>query len=232
MSGGFGVYGPAPNTGIPYIVYTDTGNASNHRRTGSAIRQYLKLEPRLTLLQVPYHPDFPSSPEKHMVELAQFLKLVLNEAAEVDFDQDFQTRGIWREEKNVFMPKLNGVDEDITVPVTKMHANNNGDRWLLRKSFHNELDVSFGELDNVLRANHTQNEMIYTPEMYDANELLAWDRKTLKEAASTFRKDLAVTSVRMQSKQYPFARLPWAFGNSLFSAMIPCWYIEYTFCWY
>ncbi|KAL1595858.1 hypothetical protein SLS60_009548 [Paraconiothyrium brasiliense] len=44
--------------------------------------------------------------------------------------------------------------------------------WFARRSLHEE--VSYEELDEVLRRNHERNEMEYTPAIYDVNTLLEW----------------------------------------------------------
>jgi hypothetical protein len=36
-------------------------------------------------------------------------------------------------------------------------------------------DVSYEEMDGVLRENHDKNEMEYTPAIYDVNTVLEWE---------------------------------------------------------
>lgn len=56
-----------------------------------------------------------------------------------------------------------------------------GETWFARTSIHDnsakEGTASWEEFDGGLRANHSQNERDYTPEVLDAHEILIWDEK-------------------------------------------------------
>ncbi|KAF2134027.1 hypothetical protein P153DRAFT_280301 [Dothidotthia symphoricarpi CBS 119687] len=175
----------------------DTGNFPGRRRAGFAARKYLKLEPSLTFRQVPHHPEFPLPPEQHTVELAQFLKAVLKEAVSVDFDNDFAAKAPWNDNAVIMMPLPSGSEKSTTIRVEKKLMNEDKDQWLVRRSTHSELDVDFTELDELLRVEHSRNEMAYSPSVFDANMLLTWDSGALTEAASTFKEELVVRNVKM-----------------------------------
>jgi hypothetical protein len=126
-------------------------------------RKLLALLP-LGVSQVPRHAEL--SHEQHSPPgVGAFVMQCLNEANEEDFSS-YQRMGEARESVQV-----GGKRHAVVIEKFKKKDHVEG-TWFLRRSLHEE--VSYEELDGVLRKNHERNEMEYTPAIYDANTLLEW----------------------------------------------------------
>ena len=128
-------------------------------------RKLLKLLP-LNVTQVPQHPELHTEQESHILpSLASFVAQCLKEAKEEDFST-FQRMG---EAKETY--EAGGKRNTISIEKMKKRDDVEG-TWFARRSMHD--DVSYEELDRVLRENHDKNEMEYTPAIYDVNTVLEW----------------------------------------------------------
>ena len=128
-------------------------------------RKLLKLLP-LNVNQVPWHPDLHAQEATHRPPaLAGFVKQCLNEASE-DGLATFQKMG---EAKETY--EVGGKKRVVVVEKLKKRDDVEG-TWFARRSVHE--DVSYEELDGVLRKQHERNEMEYTPAIYDVNTVLEW----------------------------------------------------------
>lgn len=123
-------------------------------------RKLLALLP-LGVSQVPQHPEL--GVDQHSPPgVGAFVTQCLHEANEEDFS-GFQKMGEARE-------SVSGAG---TVTIEKLKKKDKVEgTWFARRSFHEE--VTYEELDEVLRKNHERNEMEYTPAIYDVNTLLEW----------------------------------------------------------
>lgn len=123
-------------------------------------RKLLALLP-LGVSQVPRHPEL--NHEQHSPPgVGAFVTQCLHEANEEDFSS-FQKMGEARES----VPGAGAVVIEKLKKKDKVEGT-----WFARRSFHEE--VSYEELDEVLRRDHERNEMEYTPAIYDVNTLLEW----------------------------------------------------------
>lgn len=128
-------------------------------------RRLLKLLP-LNVNQVPLHPELHAKQaQRHPPALSAFVTQCLNEANEEDF-QNFQKTGEARETVDVA-----GKKHPLSIEKLKKRDDVEG-TWFARRSLHDQ--VSYEELDGVLRKDHEKNEMEYTPAIYEANTVLEW----------------------------------------------------------
>lgn len=128
-------------------------------------RKLLKLLP-LNVNQVPWHADLHAAEATHRPPaLAEFVKQCLEEASE-DGLATFQKTGEVRE-----VYEAGGKKRSVVIEKLKKKDDVEG-TWFARRSLHE--DVSFEELDGVLRRDHERNEMGYTPAIYDVNSVLEW----------------------------------------------------------
>ena len=129
-------------------------------------RKLLKLIP-LNVNQVPRHPELHNEQSSHLPpSVASFVTQCLKEANEEDFST-FQRTG---EAKETF--EAGGKRHTVTIEKMKKRDDVEG-TWFARRSMHD--DVSYEEMDGVLRENHDKNEMEYTPAIYDVNTVLEWE---------------------------------------------------------
>ncbi|KAF1974000.1 hypothetical protein BU23DRAFT_598600 [Bimuria novae-zelandiae CBS 107.79] len=128
-------------------------------------RKLLKLLP-LDVTQVPHHPELHAEQaQHHPPALAAFVTQCLKEANEEDFST-FHRMG---EAKVAY--EAEGRKHPIVIEKLKKRDDVEG-TWFARRSVHEE--VSYEELDEVLRKDHDKNEMEYTPSIYDVNTVLDW----------------------------------------------------------
>jgi hypothetical protein len=71
--------------------------------------------------------------------------------------------------------------------------------WLARRSRHQQHHVEYRELDEVLARDHCGQEVLYTPSVFDANELFKWDPADLQQAAADLDSDWKIMTVQMSS---------------------------------
>ncbi|KAJ4344776.1 uncharacterized protein N0V89_012520 [Didymosphaeria variabile] len=126
-------------------------------------RKLLKLLP-LGVSQVPRHSDLHAE-QNSPPGVAAFVTQCLKEATEEDFSS-FHKMGEARENVDT-----DGKKHPIVIEKLKKKDDVEG-TWFARRSLHEE--VSYEELDEVLRKDHERNEMEYTPAIYDVNTLLEW----------------------------------------------------------
>ncbi|KAF1945441.1 hypothetical protein EJ02DRAFT_369299 [Clathrospora elynae] len=186
-------------------------------------REYLSLN-RLNKLELPPHPDFPNESIGHTTSLVQFLNDVFTEVQQFNFDQGTQSRGRWPlVETNITMPLLpkdydlpESESHDVTlkhvtkpVPVNAVRLVKvmSGANWLGRVSYHHEALVKLSELERLLFQDHSLNEAMYTPGVYDANDLLIWDPADLQQAVSKLEPQHNIRGVEMAVYQM-FHRMP------------------------
>jgi hypothetical protein len=171
------------------------------------IRQYLSLK-RLTKVELPHHPSFEMTvASDHSTSLVQFFNELFTEVQQIDLDQGFKERGKWSPKDGIVTmpPLVSSKDSDsklpIPVPVSvdkRIKAMNNAN-WLARRSAHSDAHVKLSELGELLCHDHSRNEAVYTPSVYDANELLCWDQDHLLEALRESTHGDKINSVEMSS---------------------------------
>lgn len=127
----------------------------------------LRLRP-LAASELPPHPDLATA-QNDPPSLVVFLKSLLAETRIEEFESGFKSLGA-----------LTSMIRDVPVVVKKLERvespEDGGLAWHARMSEHEEgSPVTYQELDNVVRKNHEQNEMVYTPNIYDANTLVHWE---------------------------------------------------------
>jgi hypothetical protein len=173
---------------------------------GPQTRQYLSLK-RLTKLELPHHPAFEKTiASDHSTSLVQFFDSLFTEVQHIDFDQGFKDHGQWKpRDGTVTMPPLVSSRDTIAVPVSvdKRTKSMNNANWLARRSTHSDTHVKFGELGELLCHDHSRNEAVYTPSVYDANELLSWDEEELLKALRQSSDKDKITNVEMSSRSNP-----------------------------
>ncbi|KAI8935926.1 hypothetical protein NX059_007434 [Plenodomus lindquistii] len=176
------------------------------QRRDASIPQYLNLN-RLSLSQLPPHPDIPASDRVHQVGLSQFLNILIAEVGRVDLNQDTTDHGIWAPKdhetklsRNICMPPPSVYDlaepkssvsrnenpklVKVPIEVRKWVKRMNNTSWLGRSSRHPETTVRYEELDGLLSRDHGHKEARYTPNLYDTNELLSWSTQDLDMAVA------------------------------------------------
>ncbi|KAL1793344.1 hypothetical protein ACET3X_008326 [Alternaria dauci] len=116
------------------------------------------------------------------------------------------------------MPPLNATESNDAVPVPvlveKRVKDLNQATWAVRTSTHSDTHVKFSELADVLAKDHSRNEAIYTPSVFDAIELLKWDHEELLEAVQQSGHQEEIHSVEMFISQM-FHMMPKVAGLSL-----------------
>lgn len=169
------------------------------------LRQYLTLR-RLTINELPPHPELAPLQNDNQISLAQFLRSVFAEVRRIDFDEGWTEQGNWLANgKTVEMPThADGRRKPIPVSVTERFKNMDRAKWLARRSYHSENDVKHDYLDRLLNQDHSLNEARYTPSVFDANMLLAWTSDELREAAAELGKSNEPFNLQMSSKYAPF----------------------------
>lgn len=179
-----------------------------HQRRDSGISQYLNLS-RLGLSHLPPHPEFPESLRNDQISLSQFLNNLIAEVGRVKLNEDFTEYGTWtpKDSESPLMPYIimpppsssnlaeakndpvsfqSHGTETINVPieVQKWVKRMNNTSWSGRSSHHLGTQIQYKELDELLSQDHGHKEAQYTPNLYDANELLAWSSEDLEKAVA------------------------------------------------
>lgn len=186
---------------------TDTNDKpsnTNSTTTAALKRQYLNLKP-LKKLDLPYHPAYDNAASDHNVSLVQFLDNLFSEVRGIDFDEGFENRGTWSPESgHVMMPPLNATESNDAIPVPvsveKRVKDLNQAKWAVRTSTHSDAHVNFSELGDLLAKDHSHNEAIYTPSVFDAVELLKWDHEELLKAVQQSGHREEIHNVEMFSR--------------------------------
>jgi hypothetical protein len=172
----------------------------------SPTRQYLELRP-LCLHELPPHNETIGASDINRPTLVSFLKAVLAEAYKTDFESHtWIPHGQYPVEDRleVMMPPLTQGPEDleicVPVQVEKRVDSKTSSAWLARRSRHYMHHIAYSELDTLLAQDHCRKEALYTPSVFDANELLKWNAKDLRAAVEELDPKWKVTSVQMSSK--------------------------------
>jgi hypothetical protein len=170
---------------------TATNDAGDTVRSDVAlVRQYLNLR-RLTSFELPPHPSFVKTvASNHSTSLVQFFNDLFTEVQQIDYDQGFIERGKWKPKNGsiAIPPLVSSKDGDLKVPISvpvsvdKRIKPMDNANWLARSSKHNDAHVTLSELGELLCHDHSCKEAVYTPSVYDANELLSWDEADLLKA--------------------------------------------------
>ncbi|EMD90935.1 hypothetical protein COCC4DRAFT_60247 [Bipolaris maydis ATCC 48331] len=181
-------------------------------------RRYLCLK-RLEKLDLPYHPLYENAASDHRTSLVEFLNSLFTEIDQVDFDKDPKECGIWSPQNgSVLMPPLNATGDNKELPapisVKKRILTINQERWLARTSIHSDSHVKFSELAHLLAREHSRNECVYTPSVFDAVELLTWDREDLLTALRASKYRESIHNVEMSIFQM-FHEMPKVAGRDL-----------------
>jgi hypothetical protein len=192
--------------------------------TAASKCQYLTLKP-LKKLDLPHHPAYDNAASDHNVSLVQFLDNLFSEVRGIDWDKDFENRGTWSSEKgHVMMPPTNATESNdaVAVPVSveKRIKDLNQAKWAVRSSTHSNTHVEFSELGDLLAKDHSRNEAIYTPSVFDALELLKWDHEELLKAVQQSVHREEIHSVEMFS-EIPIWKAMCLFGLLLKHCSIP-----------
>ncbi|KAF1845737.1 uncharacterized protein K460DRAFT_366588 [Cucurbitaria berberidis CBS 394.84] len=210
-------------SGPMHMRDTPIASIEDHPR----IRQYLSLQ-RLSLNELPPHPEFPASHNADRASLPQFLNIILAEAGKVDFDNGWTSHGKWHPQgTHIQMPVLanegaqslvadagNCTRKPVPISVDQRVRVTDKATWVARTSYHLQTDVNYSELDELLSQDHGRNEARYTPSVYDANELLTWSRQDLEKAVGDLRGEYNTESVQMSIFQM-FHTMPEVGGLSL-----------------
>ena len=180
-------------------------------------RSYLSLQ-RLRLQEVPQHPEF-SSPAVNAPALTTFLAAVFREALQEDFETGFTVEGNWAPTgRNVRITGHDGGISMVPVSVEQRKKGKGSATWFARRSKHLETDVRHTELDALLMNDHSWWEYQYTPDLYDGNMLLEWNKSTIEEAVGSLRQELGITDVEMRIVQM-FHVLPSILQDRVFHAL-------------
>ena len=173
--------------------------------SGAAIhstpRQYLSLE-ALCLHELPPHQDL--GPHQSSQSLAGFLQDVLAEAYAVDFDgnewvqcRKYPSSG----SISVVMPGATSAqDKSIRIEVDKRVKGSTSSAFLARRSFHQEVELDYVELDAALSQDHCAIEAKYDPSIFDGNRLLEWSAEDLQKAVQDIKPEWRVQRVQMSSE--------------------------------
>ncbi|KAF2759315.1 hypothetical protein EJ05DRAFT_499727 [Pseudovirgaria hyperparasitica] len=138
--------------------------------------EYLHITP-LTATDLPAHPDLASAqqPTGQTPTLHAFTTAILKQGVE------FAT---YYSDASIFVPKGDKASPPSTAKVTSLTGKNvprttASEQWFARRSVHEDArkngTADFEQFDVVLNKDHSRNEDDYTPGIYDANRLLAWE---------------------------------------------------------
>lgn len=171
----------------------------------------------LDIARLPPHPDLPTSTTNTKGSLADFLNVVLKEVAETDFDSGWKVhKQEWQpSEPPVHLPEFPGRSvstpnsqsnvenrstKSASISVVQQTKNINQKKWLARTSYHSPSEIEYSELDSLLSQNHSRNEGLYTPSVFDVNELLTWGSGDLEGVVGELDPSFNVQRVQMSSK--------------------------------
>jgi hypothetical protein len=171
-------------------------------------RQYLNVEP-LCLHELPPHVLLHADGIRYGNKTADFLNGVLAEAFQVDLDDNsWSPEGIVPPTGRriyITMPALGSTssstpDQDVPVQVEKRVKGQTKSAFLARRSYHDELDIEYSELDTILSQNHCGEEAQYDPSVFDANELFKWPTEDLQDVVRDLKPEWRVKQVQMSSE--------------------------------
>lgn len=172
----------------------------------------------LDISDLPPHPDLPTPPGTQGKRgLEDFLNAVLKEVAETDFDNGWNVhKKEWRpSEPAIHLPELsdrklstgnnhfnpeNPSTKTASITVSQQTKDINQKKWLARTSYHSAVEIKFSELDGLLSQDHSRNEGLYTPSVFDVNELLVWSVGDLEGVVGDLEKGSGVKRVQMSGK--------------------------------
>lgn len=202
---------------------------------------------RLHINELPFHPKLPSStssePESRP-SLAHFIGQALQEAQSFvlgDFDS-FKSKGNKQSapssgEVEVLSHSISQATIEQAHRQAEDVSSNDGlsrqwsgagkhpgEYWVMRRSRHPDSrqkgTASFEEFDYGLRQNHSENEMAYTPDLYDCLEVLNWDEQIKifedqngRPISDTYS-DISLTIHEMCHE------LPFPYNNRVFSVVV------------
>ncbi|USP79925.1 hypothetical protein yc1106_07199 [Curvularia clavata] len=181
-----------------------------------SLRRYLDLK-RLEKFDLPHHPLYDNPASDHRISVVQFFNSLFTEIEQIDFDNNVKECGTWSpKDGNVMMPPFGAVGNSQAIPVPvsvkKRILTINQERWLARTSAHSDAHVKFSELAHLLAREHSRNEFVYTPSVFDAVELLTWDQADLLKALGESEHAGKIHSVEMSIFQM-FHEMPKVAGH-------------------
>lgn len=177
----------------------------------------------LNASQLPSHPSL-SSQQQNPPELQSFLTSALTEGrtfVHSYLPENFTLKGSDKQSPpSKAQVKL--YSHDITaanLPEEVRKAGGGNEAWFARTSVHDNVaqegTASWEEFDSGLRKNHSQHEKDYTPNVYDAHEVLNWDEQT-----STLTLDSGSwTDVRMVMMEMAH-QIPSPLNNRVFPVLV------------
>jgi hypothetical protein len=132
--------------------------------------------------------------------LKQFIDRLFVEVLHENFETGFEEKGTVDGGKVQITPlaseddSASGPPTTISIEVQQRSKRTKEGTWSARRSIHREAVVRLSELENLIYNDHSRNEAEYTPNVYDANELLRWDHKELQEACQHSLDDINMSS--------------------------------------
>ena len=218
----------------------------NFTMSSAGLGNLCRLKP-LHINELPFHPKLPSSTSSEQVSrpsLAHFIGQALQEGhnfALGGFDafkskshkqsdpSSSQVEILSRSISPSTIDQLDGHAEGVQSNdgVSRQWSGagkSPGEYWVMRRSRHpnsrRKGTASFEEFDKALRQNHSENEMAYTPDIYDCPEVLNWDEqiKSFEDqngrAISDTYSDISLTIQEMCHE------LPFPYYNRVFSVVV------------
>ena len=146
-------------------------SANQADNSNSQVTRKLRLQP-LKPEELPTHPELASLQDKRSsdVDLRTFVREVLDEAVNFSdsvIPSNFQKKGSSKSSPPS-SAKVSVLSSDLI----------RGETWFARQSVHENAPLdgsaSFDEFEAGLFDNHSENEMAYTPTVYDARRVLDW----------------------------------------------------------
>jgi hypothetical protein len=152
-------------------------------------RQYLCLK-SLTKYDIPVPKEhaWEGSPDSTPT-LSQFIIDLFAEVESEDFEAEFKNKETIDCGNAQITPlasedgSASGIFTTIEIKVDQRVKKIKKGNWVARRSLHREADIKLAELENLIIHDHSRNEAKYTPDIYDTNELLRWNREELQKAA-------------------------------------------------
>lgn len=146
----------------------------------------MRIRP-LQVTELPAHPDLASLQSSATPpDLHSFVKQVLGEASTFMTAYVPMHFGV-KSESKASPPSAAGVQllsHEIAatqLPEEARRAGAGSEAWFARTSIHrNEKSkgtADWGEFEGGILDNHSQHEMEYTPDVFDAHQVLSWDRE-------------------------------------------------------
>ncbi|KAF2003461.1 hypothetical protein P154DRAFT_94212 [Amniculicola lignicola CBS 123094] len=179
---------------------TSSTTADANRGTAQPRTALLTLEP-LGMIDLPPHDEL-RNVEGSKWSLRAFIGGLFADAI----------RGDWGKHAGTYEKKG-------TPDVQKFKSEEQSGTWFGRKSLHANADVTWKELDYVLRHNHSLNEKESTPEVFDCNVVLRWEPQLIRDAmVGTGYKEIEMNIIQMYHKM-PFPLLPRVFTLLVLAAV-------------